>query len=147
MLRQRQARGGFGILPLVALTALLVVAFIAPAQDKTANATASAASQQVTRINAQPVASWTDCAVAAADISFGLQNKGLRVVATLDTIKRNLAYLVGLIPGVNCGKYLGAWNVKQICYWTQRPAWLPFAAYSRGFVWVTTGGQTNQCTP
>lgn len=97
--------------------------------------------------NLHLVAAGTDCIVAAGEIYGGMQAKGLRIAIGMDAFKKHAAKLVGVIPGTECGKWLGKYNVMQICWWTQRSVWLPPAAYSRGLVWVLTGGQTNQCTP
>jgi len=124
----------------------LFLATVSPAVASTE--VAQPAQQQYMQTTvAVPTGTWKDCAEAAAGISVAMQAKGLRVAASLATIKRNLAALVGLIPGVDCGSWLGEYNVRQICWWSQRSVWLPPAAYSRGLVWVITGGQTNQCQP
>jgi hypothetical protein len=148
---RRTTRTAASALPTLAiLLAFLGVLFLQPlpAQPGRSQVTVVADHEQTASLNEmQPVASWTDCATTAGEMQVAFMARGLKVVATIKSIASRLYTLTTLIPGISCGKWLGEQNVKQLCWWSHRPTWMPFAAYARGFVWVVTGGQTNQCKP
>ena len=123
----------------------LAVCVLVPLSSSRNTENAPTAIQQVTQSDVRLVSSYTDCFYAASEIYGGLAIKGLRVAVNANRLKSFFASVAGLIPGVNCGKYLGHHNVNMICAATRLPWWAPPGITARNFVWVVTGGQTNRC--
>lgn len=91
--------------------------------------------------------SYEDCVTAAVDISAGLAGRGIRIATTAKKIATVIGGLSQLIPGVKCGDYLGEHNVQLICWYSQRPWYVPGVLQTRAFIWMVSGGEINRCTP
>lgn len=137
---------------LVAVSVLLAVIFAfaspAPQQQLTVAQTLHQPQFETLTVEGddiQLVADAKDCFAAAAEVYWGMQIKGFRIAVSLAKFKTAFVGVAGLIPGVDCGRYLGQKNVAAICWMTNRPWYVPGVLHARGLVWLITGSQTNRC--